>query len=80
MESYDKTPEELTAEKVALRLEGKKQFTYFASETVYYEVVIYAKDREEADREYYQRDIMDDDITHSTNFTTDDVTEEEINE
>jgi hypothetical protein len=72
------TDEERTADLVAKRLEGKKvRVTYYSSEVVYYETVIEAVDREEADKLYYDG-AVDPTITDSDNWETNDVEEEEI--
>lgn len=71
------TQDERTADLVAKRLEGNKKFTYLARETVYYQVEIFAKDREEADQQYYSMDLSDH-ISDSDNFETNEVYEEEI--
>ena len=72
------TDEERTADIVAKRLEGKKvRVTYYASETVYYETVIEAIDREEADRMYYDGEV-DPVETDSDHWETHDIEEEEL--
>jgi hypothetical protein len=72
------TDEERTADLVAKRLEGKKvRVTYYASETVYYQTVIEAVDREEADKLYYDG-AVDPTQTDSDHWETTDIEEEEI--
>ena len=72
------TDEERTADLVAKRLEGKKvRVTYYASETVYYQTVIEAVDREEADKLYYDG-AVDPTKTDSDHWETTDIEEEEI--
>lgn len=65
-------------EKVVAKLEGKKvRVVYKASETVYYETIIEATTREEADEIYYNggEDLTP---TGSDYFETYDITEEEL--
>ena len=65
-------------DQVIAKLEGKKvRVTYYASETVYYETVIEASTREEADALYYDGG---NDLTavDSVGFETYDSTEEEL--
>lgn len=74
------TPEEqaIIVEKISNRLEGKKvRVTYYSSETVYYETVIEANDREEADRMYYNGEV-EANTTDSDHWETHDIEEEEI--
>jgi hypothetical protein len=66
-------------EKVVARLEGKKvRVTYKASETVYYETVIEANTREEADEIYYDSGVQDLAPVCSDYFETYDIYEEDI--
>lgn len=70
--------EEKIVEQVADRLMGKKvRVTYYASETVYYETVIEAVNREEADRIYYDGEV-DPTATDSDHWETHDIIEEEL--
>ena len=65
-------------DQVIAKLEGKKvRVTYYASETVYYETVIEASTREEADALYYDggNDLT---VVDSAGFETYDSTEEDI--
>lgn len=65
-------------DQVIAKLEGKKvRVTYYASETVYYETVIEASTREEADALYYDggNDLT---VVDSAGFETYDSTEEEL--
>ena len=63
---------------VVARLEGKKvRVTYYASETVYYETVIEAATREEADNMYYDGGISAT-VVDSGDYETYDITEEEL--
>lgn len=72
------TDEERTADLVAKRLEGKKvRVTYYSSEVVYYETVIEAVDREEADKLYYDG-AVEPTVTDSGSWETNDIEEEEI--
>ena len=72
------TDEERTADLVAKRLEGKKvRVTYYASEVVYYETVIEAVDREEADKLYYDG-AVEPTQTGSSDWETNDIEEEQI--
>jgi hypothetical protein len=65
-------------EKVVAKLEGKKvRVTYKASETVYYETVIEATTREEADEIYYDGNV-DFEPVCSDYFETYDIEEEEL--
>lgn len=70
--------EEQIVEEVADRLAGKRvRVTYYASETVYYETVIEANTREEADQLYYDGSVepVPYDADH---WETHDIQEEEI--
>jgi hypothetical protein len=72
------TDEERTADLIAKRLEGKKvRVTYYAHETVYYETVIEAIDREEADKLYYDGGV-DYVATDADHWETYDILEEEL--
>lgn len=63
---------------VVARLEGKKvRVTYHASETVYYETVIEAPTREEADDLYYSGSVETVTVD-SGDYETYDITEEEL--
>lgn len=65
-------------ERVVAKLEGKKvRVVYKASETVYYETIIEATTREEADEIYYNGGESAD-IIDSSDFETYDTYEEEI--
>ena len=65
-------------EKVVAKLEGKKvRVTYYASETVYYQTIIEATTREEADEIYYNGG-EDFNPTGSDYFETYDIEEEEL--
>jgi hypothetical protein len=65
-------------EQVVARLEGKKvRVTYYASETVYYQTIIEANTREEADNKYYGGEV-DLEPTDSDHFETYDIQEEDI--
>ena len=79
MGSEEQQRDALTAEAVAKRLEGKKvRVTYKASETVYYETVIEANTREEADDIYYDSGVQDLEPVCSDYFETYDIEEEEL--
>jgi hypothetical protein len=65
-------------EQVVARLEGKKvRVIYYASETVYYQTIIEANTREEADNKYYGGEV-DLEPTDSDHFETYDIQEEDI--
>jgi hypothetical protein len=65
-------------EQVVARLEGKRvRVTYKASETVYYETVIEANTREEADEIYYDGNVALEPVC-SDYFETYDIEEEEL--
>ena len=65
-------------EQVVAKLEGKKvRVTYRASELVYYETVIEASTREEADEMYYNGDVSYE-IVDGSGYGTYDITEEEL--
>jgi hypothetical protein len=65
-------------EQVVARLEGKKvRVTYYSSETVYYQTIIEANTREEADNKYYGGEV-DLEPTDSDHFETYDIQEEDI--
>ena len=70
--------QEQTIESVVARLEGKKvRVTYYASETVYYETVIEAPTRGDADDLYYSGSV--DPVTvDSGDYETYDITEEDV--
>ena len=70
--------EEQIVEQVADRLAGKRvKVTYYASETVYYETVIEANTREEADNKYYGGEV-EATPTDADHWETHDIIEEEI--
>ena len=72
------TDEERTADLVAKRLEGKKvRVKYYSSEVVYYETIIEAVDREEADKLYYDG-AVEPTQTDSSDWETNDIEEEQI--
>ena len=65
-------------EQVVARLEGKRvRVTYYSSETVYYQTIIEANTREEADNKYYGGEV-DLEPTDSDHFETYDIHEEDI--
>jgi hypothetical protein len=65
-------------EQVVARLEGKKvRVIYYASETVYYQTIIEANTREEADEIYYDSGV-DLEPVCSDHFETYDIEEEEL--
>jgi hypothetical protein len=65
-------------EKVIAKLEGKKvRVTYYSSEQVYYQTVIEATTREEADEIFYNGDV-EYEQTGSDYFETYDITTEEL--
>jgi hypothetical protein len=66
-------------EQVVARLEGKKvRVTYKSSETVYYETVIEANTRDEADEIYYNSGVDLGSPVCSDYFETYDIEEEEL--
>ena len=70
--------QEQTIESVVARLEGKKvRVTYYASETVYYETVIEAPTRADADDIYYSSGV-DATVVDSGDYETYDITEEDV--
>lgn len=72
------TDQAQVVEKVVNRMEGKKKFTYYARETVYYAVEVYAEDRDKADDIYYDLDgeTFDRFIDDRSDFETMEVEEE----
>ena len=49
MGSEEQQRDALTAEEVAMRLEGKRKFEVMSRETVYYSRIVWAKDADEAE-------------------------------
>ena len=66
------TEDEVTAERVARRLEGKKKWKFTGSELVYYEFDCEAIDEDDAYKQWHEAD-LDQCIVDRREFKTEDV-------